>query len=512
MAVHAFVGGPIHTMDAGPQAEVVVTDGHRIVAVGERALLAAYPDATVRDLGGRTLAPGFIDAHNHLSIAALHPRWRDVSAVADRDTLVDAIRSQAATEPDATWVRCRDWNDASTGFTPTRHDLDAAGLDRPVVVAHYSLHQAVVSSAALDALGIGRDAPDPPAGEIGRGPGGEPSGLLVERAWSDAHAASLRAYTDPERWADHIVARAGVLLANGITAVHDAACAPDAERVYQALAKARRLPVSVVMMPHSAALLSNDAQGRLDGPLTGEGDEQCRVGAIKLFADGGVAIALDTAINGTRLQYGIVMEDLASRARDAIGRGFDLAVHAIGNVGVERAIDAFADARSTRGAECRLRLEHAGVTSADQWTRLAALEAFAVVQPGFVEHVATQSGGVHFDDHHWLAFAGLAEAGVELAGSSDDPCAPVSPLWCAQRGVTRMTERGLLFERDQSVPFADWLRAYTIGAARAGRQECERGSLTPGKRADLVVLDLAAPDGGRIDETWVAGEQVYARV
>jgi predicted amidohydrolase YtcJ len=512
MTVHAFAGGPILTMDL--PAEVVVVDGDRIVAAGPRDLLDLFPGAEVRDLGGRTLAPGLIDAHNHLSIAALHPRWRDVGTVHDRDALVAAIRTQAQAEPEAEWVRCFGWNEAGTGFAPTRHDLDAAGVDRPVVVAHYSLHQAVVSSAALDVLGIGRHTPDPPGGEIARGPDGEPTGRLVERAWSDAHARSLHAFADPDRWAEHIAARARQLHRHGITAVHDAACSPEAERVLRAAATAGTLPVSVLMLPHAAAILSNDPGARLDGPVTGEGDEWCRVGPIKLFADGGIAIALDVSVGGVPFRYGITMDDVGTRARAARERGFGLAIHAIGNVGVDRALAAFEEARrpGRRGSgECLLRLEHAGVTGPEQWVRLASVGAIAVVQPGFVEHVGRESGGVTFDAHHWLAFAGLAEAGVVLAGSSDDPCAPVPPLWGAHRGATRTTGDGLVLERDQSVPFADWLRAYTKGAAIAGGQEHERGSLTPGMRADLVVLDLDGPEGGTVEETWVAGERVYAR-
>jgi predicted amidohydrolase YtcJ len=203
------------------------------------------------------------------------------------------------------------------------------------------------------------------------------------------------------------------------------------------------------------------------------------------------------------------MDDLAERARDAIDRGFGIAIHAIGNVGVDRAIDAFEDARHRAGDAPLLRLEHAGVTGAPQWARLARTGAIAVVQPGFVEHVGNQSGGVTFDDHHWLAFAGLAETGVTLAGSSDDPCAPVSPLWCSLRGATRTTGSGLVFEPDQAVPLEDWLRAYTIGAARAGGQEEERGSITPGKLADLVVLDLG--DDPAVVETWRSGRRVHKR-
>ena len=231
---------------------------------------------------------------------------------------------------------------------------------------------------------------------------------------------------------------------------------------------------------------------------------------MKLFADGGVSIALDTAIRGHPIRYGVLMDDLEACAVRANGRGFRLAVHAIGNVGVSRALDVFETVARRRGDDDhRFRIEHAGITGPADWERAAAIGAIGVVQPGFVEHVGEQSSGVRFDDHHWLAFVGLAEAGVTLAGSSDDPCAPSAPLWCIDKGVRRETSTGISFEPEQSVPFTDWLHAYTMGAALAGGQEDERGSITPGKRADLVALDIgsAVP---RVAATWVAGACVWS--
>jgi hypothetical protein len=184
----------------------------------------------------------------------------------------------------------------------------------------------------------------------------------------------------------------------------------------------------------------------------------------------------------------------------------------MGNVGVQRAVDAFAAARRvTPDADHRFRLEHVGVASKEQCQALAALGAVAVVQPGFVDHVGDSSGGVRFDEHAWLPFATLAEAGVTLAASSDDPCAPFPPLWCSARGATRTTMAGNVFEPDQAVDFEAWLRAYTAGSAYAGGQEDERGAITPGLRADLVVLEgtLDPRDPPRVAETWVAGEAVY---
>lgn len=505
-----FSGGPVVTMDARTKGAtaVAVRDG-RISAAGGVELAAAYPDADQVDLAGATLVPGFIDAHNHLSVASLHPCFGDATAVRTVDDLYVVLREHAAANPDLDFVRLYGWDETRWGFALDRHILDAAVGDRPVVLAHYSLHQCVANSVALDRLGIGATTPDPQAGEIGRGPDGRPNGLLIERAWSEAHARSLAAYAAPDRWAEHIAARARLLWREGITAVHDAACSPEAEGVYVSMAAAGTLPLSVLALPHPAALLRNEPDGRLDGPATGEGGEWFRVGPMKLFADGGVSIALDTAIGGHPIRYGVLMDDLEACAVRATDRGFRLAVHAIGNVGVSRALDVFETLARNSDDDHRFRLEHAGITGPPDWRRAAALGVIGVVQPGFVEHFGNQSQGVRFDDHHWLAFAGLAEAGVTLAGSSDDPCAPSAPLWCIDKGVRRTTSTGIAFEPEQSVPFTDWLHAYTMGAALAGGQEHERGSITPGKRADFVALDLGSGEQ-RVAATWVAGECVWA--
>jgi predicted amidohydrolase YtcJ len=506
----AFTGGTIRTMDpARPDAEVVVVDGDRIAAVGGRDLLRRHPGTRLVDLRGRTLVPGFIDAHNHLSQAALHPRFGDASGATGPEGIAAAVRAQAAAEPEAPWVRLAGWEDAESGYVPSAADLDRGCAERPVVVVHTSMHQCVVNSAGLAALGIGRDTPDPPGGEIHRGPDGRPTGLLVERAWSEAHARSLAAYADPDRWADHIAARARVLLSEGIVAVHDAACSPEAEAVYRSMARAGALPISVLAMPHPAALLTNDQGRRLDGPPTGDGDEWFRIGPAKFFADGGVAIALDTRMGGRPLRYGWVMADLEPAVLAAARAGFRVAIHAIGNAGVAAAVRAMQAVRQVLGdGDHRFRVEHAVVTGPAEWAALADLGAVAVVQPGFVEHVGTRSGGVSFDDHDWLAFAGLADAGVTLAASSDDPCAPFPPLWGAMKGATRTTSGGIRLDPHQAVSFDDWLAAYTRKAAYAGGQENERGRLAPGLRADLVVLE-ETPDGPRVAETWVAGRRLF---
>jgi predicted amidohydrolase YtcJ len=245
--------------------------------------------------------------------------------------------------------------------------------------------------------------------------------------------------------------------------------------------------------------------------VTGEGDARLRVGAVKLFADGGVLPAIDGTTHGHHVSLGVVFGGLDAQVHKVVERGFRVAVHAIGNRGVASALDAFATVARRRGDDHRFRVEHASLLNREHARRLAEVGAVAVVQPGFVHHMGGAVQGFELDEATWMPFADLAAAGVPLAGSSDTPCAFRAPLLTSARGVTRRTSRGTAIGADQALPYGTWLHAYTAGAAYAGGQEHERGKLAPGFQADLVVL-RGALDPERppqVDETWVAGERVF---
>jgi predicted amidohydrolase YtcJ len=369
----------------------------------------------------------------------------------------------------------------------------------------------VVCSRGLDVLGIGRHTADPDGGLIERNAAGEPTGLLIERAWSQAHAASVAAYLDSDRWEEHLLARMQVLLSEGVTCIHDAATPPAAEGVYARLAAAGRLPLSVLTMPHPAALLSGPEGQRLEGPPTGEGDEWLRVGPIKLFADGGSHPAIDAHRHGERFTSGIAFPGLAADVAAVVGRGFRVAVHAMGNVGLETTLEAFATVARRDDGDQRFRVEHATLASAEQLARMAELGGVAVVQPGFLRTVGSRVSSLGFDDATWMPFADLVRAGVPIAASSDHPCGDWQPLAVSCHGTTRWTGREV-FGPDQALSYEDWLRAWTAGSAYAGGQEHERGRLIPGLRADLVILDgdLDHDQPPTVAETWVAGRRPYA--
>lgn len=508
----AFVGGRILTMDpAQGKAQALVVHGDRVAAVGDRALVGRWPGCQVADLGGRIVVPGLIDAHHHVSLAALTPRWADLSAAANLGELARSLREQAVREPGAEWIRGAGWEMA--GDWPvkiSRFDLDALGFDRPVLVAHYGYHIGVACSRGLEMLGIGRHTPDPGGGVIERDAAGEPTGILVERAWSQAHAASMAAYRDPDRWEEHMLAWMRVLLSEGVTCIHDAATPPAAEAVYRRLASTSRLPLSVLTMPHPAALLSRLDADRLDGPPTGDGDEWLRVGPVKLFADGGAYPAIDAHRHGERITEGMAFPGLATDMAAATSRGFRVAVHAMGNAGLEATLDAFQAVARAGASDHRFRVEHATLASPRQLRRLAELGGVAVVQPGFLRAIGARISGLAFDDATWMPFAGLISAGVPMAASSDHPCGEWAPLTTSRYGVTRWTGEGVLGP-DQALGYHEWLRAWTAGAAYAGGQEHERGRLVPGTRADFVILDgdLDPDHPPTVKETWVAGRRCW---
>jgi predicted amidohydrolase YtcJ len=506
----AFVGGRIETMDAGPRPDVVVVSGDRIAAVGGRDLLHDRPDLEVIDLRDRTLLPGFVDAHHHLSISALEPLWADLSGVTDPDEARRLLTDAAARTPGATWIRGCHWSREQLRLT--RRDLDAMGFDKPVVLACTSLHRGVVSSHGLDVLHIDASTPDPPGGLIHRDRSGQATGFLIETAWSGAHAASTADLDPHERYDDLIEDRATTLLSFGITAIHDAAMSPHAEAAYRRLASQRRLPISVLGFPHAAELLSGPDPARWDGLVTGEGDEHFRVGPVKVFADGVWPPACDGHIHGERVTFGEALPGVEDHMRTAVARGFGVAVHAVGNVGLETALAAWCTATADLEPEHALRVEHATLAGSSDLDEMRRLGVTGVIQPGFVNGMGDLAIGFPFEEHTWLPFAELDRMGITLAASSDAPCTDdVAPISLSQIGVHRQTASGNTLAADQSVPLPTWLRWWTAGAADAGEQGDERGRIRPGLRADFVVLDGSLDGTPDVVQTWVAGACAYDR-
>ncbi|MFD4407737.1 amidohydrolase [Nocardia sp. NPDC058499] len=505
-----FINGRVKTMDKRqPSASTVRIRGGRIVEVGDGALAAANtaPSTNVVDLNGRWLLPGFIDAHNHLSISALFPRWVDLSPVQTPDDLRQALVRQAESEPDAPWIRGANW----WGFLPIDRDLlDSFGFDRPIMIGHTSCHDGVVDSRGLDILGISEESEDPRGGLRTRDSRGRLTGALYESAFGPAYAASIEGFDDPEQYDDALATRARAFLQEGITAIHDAACSPEAEAAYRRLAAKGALPVSVLAMPHSKFLFSDNRDRRIDGPATGEGDEWYRVGPVKFFADGGQVPAFSADHGHT----GILNESMPEALAHAITLGFRVAVHAIGDVAMNHTLSAFLEAARTRpDDDHRFRVEHGFFSSPKHISDMAELGVIASVQPGMPEMMSNflDSHGEHVHGNTFR-FRDMAEAGITISASSDDPCMPYGPLLNMQAASIRRTGAASL-AGDQTLAREDWLHAFTAGAAYAGGQENERGSITVGKRADLVVLDgeLDSNEPPAVDETWVNGAKVWAR-
>ena len=512
----AFIGGRVLTMDPeNDRAEVVVVKDGIIAGVGDKVLLSSYPDAEVIDLEGQVLLPGFIDSHIHLSFGCFMPRWADLKGLTSKGEVLDTMERHARSSDDG-WVVGFPWSEARGAEAAiTREELDRLAPGRPVALIHGTFHMVLLNSVALEMSGL--DRPGQGSKDDFRPANGRPNGIIQEQLEVPVLEMVLR--TTKTEYADLIERRARALLAHGITAVQDPGVTPVAEEAYRLLYEQGRLPVSVLMMPHGKALLDNDISERLKGPVTGTGDELLRVGPVKLFADGGVqgSIAHRGVLNGRPFASGTPRDDFSAPLTEAVKRGFCACIHSIGNVTTDAVLDAFEEVAKVapEGFELRPRVEHMFIMSDRQIERLAALGGVASVQPYFLRQVG-EAMKVCFDGFKWFPFGDLVRSGVIVCANSDDPgfgsFEQIDPVKGSLLGAAMGDSGSPYYCPEQALPFEQWLRMYTAGAAFAGGLEDERGMLKEGLVADLVVLSSIEPaDGPEVNETWKAGRRVYRR-
>jgi hypothetical protein len=543
-----LTGGAVYTVDAARSwAQAVAVRGGRIVAVGTDAGMRPYvgPRTEVVGLRGRMVLPGFQDAHVHAASGGLERNQCDLSGLHSRAGYLAAIRGYADQHPEAAWITGGGWSlDQFPGGVPSKDDLDEVVPDRPVFLSNRDHHGAWVNSRALALAGLDAATPDPPDGRIERDGAGVPGGMLHEGAMNLVQGV-VPAPGLAEQVAGIVTGQA-YLHSLGITAwqeaiVGDYAVVPDCFGAYREAERQGLLTARVtgaLWWPRSADLGYLDflAERRA---VAGRG--RFRATAVKIMQDGicenftaaMLAPYLDGHGHPTAGQGAGFFDaaELTAAVTAIDARGFSVHVHAIGDRAVREALDAVAAARAAnRSGTGRHHIAHIQVVHPDDLPRFRALGVAANCQPLWacnepqmteltVPFLGAERAGWQYP------FGSLAASGAQLCFGSDWPVSSPNPMWELHTAVNRTAPPGYPYggpDADQpflpaerlTLPAA--LAAFTIGSAYINHDEREAGSVEPGKRADLVVLDrnlFAQPateiGQAQVDLTLVDGAVVY---
>ncbi len=518
-----------------PEAEAVAILGNHIAAVGTSAdiLKLAGRATKVIDLGGKRVVPGFNDAHVHFvsggtSLASV--QLGDSNSEAEfRQRIADYAKSQ----PKGTWILEGEWDHErwSPARLPIHQLIDDATPDNPVFVSRLDGHEALANALAMKLAGVDKNTKDVAGGVIVRDAEGNPTGIfkdaaqgLIEKVIPSANQQQLTAAVEAaEKYAAE----------NGVTSVQDMSAAPDTLRVYETLYREGKLQVRI------SGRQPLPLWKRLAGPgiQANFGNDTLHIGGLKGFADGSLGSTtawLFQPYADAPNTSGIPSDELSkpeemyANIRDADKAGLQVAIHAIGDRANNTILNFYERVEKengpwANGLERRFRIEHAQHLIASDIPRFASLHVIASMQPYQC-----------IDDGRWAekrigperlktthAYRSLLDAGAVLAFGSDWPVAPMVPLMGIYGAVTRRTldgknPNGWIPEQKISVPEA--VHAYTIGSAYAEGEEKIKGSIAPGKLADLVVLtedifhiDPVEIENTRVDMTVFDGKIIYHR-
>jgi hypothetical protein len=535
--VHAnvYTGVPATTQFSSIlREEAIAVRGDRIQAVGKNIdiLKLKGPQTQVVDLNGHFVMPGFNDAHMHLAMAGLQSLNVDLIGVKTLDEFRERLRAKAEAAKPGDWILGGGWDETLWPIKtlPGRWDLDEVSGDHPVFLDRVDGHLAVANTRALQLASVTLASRDPQGGKIDRDENGQPTGILRDAAQKAVRAAIPAPTHEKRRGA--IESALADLAIHGVTSAQDYSPEWENFQIYEELEKEDKLTARI-----SEWLPFTDSREELEKKRAShpQSDRMLHTGMLKAFMDGslgGHTAALlepyaDDPQNSGLPQYD--PDKLREMSKERALAGFQLGFHAIGDQGVQMALDAFAEAEkaardakvkaSNGGDDFRFRVEHAQVVTPAQIARFKQLKVIASMQPAQLltdmrwtqERLGPQRAA---NCHMWASFL---NHGVTLAFGTDYPVEPVTPFRGLYAAVTRKSEDGRQeFFPAQKITMDQAIAAYTAGSAFAEFDEKEKGKLAAGMLADFVVLDrdvtaVAAEKilGTKVLRTVVGGKTVY---
>lgn len=526
-----FHHGKVVTVDSNFSiAEAVAITGERFTVVGTNDAILKLAGKRTRtlDLQGRTVIPGLMD--NHLHTAGGGPGV-DLSRTRSLQEVLDAIAARVKqSKSDELIVTNSDWHEAQLKEQrlPLRRDLDAVAPQHPVVVVRGG-HEYILNSAALQKWNITTVTPAVPGGKISRYPDGELNGELIDTARTLVTLPARPALSHEEQLQQR---REEYLKLNaaGLTTVRHPGAPVEEYRLVEELKQRDLLTIRVNHLIRVRGNEGKQTESIIRGWGVGptEGDHWLRIGGIKIGVDGGFEGALmrtpysepygeDGTYYGLRL---IAEEDFTTTAREIHRLGWRLATHAVGDGAIDMTLAAYEAAHNDQSlVDAHWVIEHAFFSAPDQYPRIKQLGLFLSVQdhlyvagPSLKKYLGAERANRTTPVRTYL------NADLSVSGGSDSPVIPYNPFWVLYHFVTRDTISGGVFGPEESVSREEALRLLTINNARLMFEEKEKGSIEPGKLADLVVVSddilTCPPERLRVTEallTMVGGKVVYQK-
>lgn len=539
-----LTNGKIVTVDDTlPEAQALAVVGDTIVAVGSSDEMAEYigPATRVIDLEGRLAIPGFIEGHGHYMGVGQAKMILDLTTVKSWDEIVAMVADAARDAEPGEWISGRGWHqekweatpEGSVDGVPTHHSLSQVSPDNPVYLRHASGHAAFANEAAMRQGGVSPETPNPDGGEIVHDARGEPTGLLRETAQRLVGAALDRAreqmtaeeLDEEQRTQARLAAEEA--LSKGITSFQDAGSSFATIDLFKQLADEGNLPVRLYVMIRS----SNEslAESLPDYRWIGYGNNHLTVRAIKRTIDGALGshgawllAPYEDMPTSSGLNTAPV-EDVARTAALAIANDFQLNVHAIGDRANREVLDIYENAFAANPDrhDLRWRIEHAQHLNAADIPRFGSLGVIASMQgihcTSDAPWVLKRLGAQRAEEGAYV-WQKLWQSGAVVTNGTDAPVEDVDPLASFYASVSRKLTDGSVFFPDQRLTREQALQSYTRNNAFAAFEEDLKGSLTPGKLADITVLskDIMTIPEDEIPTTdvlytIVGGKVAYAR-